>query len=320
MDIRVLVGKQKIVGTLPEKMGVLNCTSVSLAPKYSKTTSKALGAGRWERDGFISRAEVSGEIGIEATVGQLELLLNAGGFVGTKSGVNTVFKECNFDKKMIIVKEFRNENIADLFDGVLTSSIKISAELQSYVNATVSLVGEKHKVREALTESENTKIEAFKGGTLVCLGATIKESGTDMTAKVESFDLTIDNKLEGKGALNTIYTTAIRQSDRGNIILNLKFNKFEAENYKKAIELLSKNTSYVVEFEFKELGTEKKSIGIKLPNVKISNVEATELEGAGGLSKELTAFYDESIKSPIEITFYDYTPTEETTITTGVGV
>ena len=40
---------------------------------------------------------------------------------------------------------------------------------------------------------------------------------------------------------------------------------------------------------------------------KISKNERTDLAGAGGMSKELEAFYDETIKSPVKITFKNYT-------------
>ncbi|EHO21646.1 hypothetical protein HMPREF9466_00503 [Fusobacterium necrophorum subsp. funduliforme 1_1_36S] len=85
MEVRFLVGKQSGDGTAQvTDMTVLDATSYSVMPKTNKVSSQAIGSGRWERDGFISKMDVSGDVTIEANTGQLEILLEGAGFKGTK--------------------------------------------------------------------------------------------------------------------------------------------------------------------------------------------------------------------------------------------
>ena len=49
-----------------------------------------------------------------------------------------------------------------------------------------------------------------------------------------------------------------------------------------------------------------KIVKLEFPNVKVSNVEATNLDGAGGMTKELTAYYDKVAQTPVKITFENY--------------
>ncbi len=304
MDIQFLVGKQTAEGTAKlTGLNQLDCTNYGVVPKVNKTTSKAIGAGRWERDGFVSKVEVNGDLTIEATTGQLEILLEGAGFKGTKDNKNHNFLPGPFDNFLTLISNNVEDDIAEYAQDCLVSSLKISTQMEAFVNVTANIIGKEHKV---LNNKISATPVALKGESLICLGAVIKETSTDMTAKIESIDINIDNKLEGKGALNTVYTTKIRQADRGTVGLNLTFNSFDKNSYKKAYELLRKNTSYVVEVTLAETTDPTKTVKLEFPNVKVSNVEATNLDGAGGMTKELTAYYDKVAQTPVKITFENY--------------
>ena len=42
------------------------------------------------------------------------------------------------------------------------------------------------------------------------------------------------------------------------------------------------------------------------PNCKPTKTERTDLAGAGGLTKEVSAYYDETAKTPVKIEMTDY--------------
>lgn len=306
MDVKFLIGKQENKGT-PQltTVGLLAATSSSVNPNVSKTASKAIGTGRWEKDGFVSKVEVSGDVTIETTLGQLELFLLGAGF--KSKVVQTKKMEFVPDEKYnnyltYIVNNVEGD-IHEYAKDCLVSSLSLNAQLEAYVTTTANLIGMDHII-------QNSKFGVvpvnLKGKPLVCLGALIKERNTDITAQVESIDITIDNKLEGKGALNSIYNKAIRQSDRGNVTLKMQFNEFDKTSYKNAHDMLKANTSYEVVVEFAEVEDRTKKAILTFPNCKIGNVEATDLEGAGGISKELNAYFDDGIGSPVKILFENY--------------
>lgn len=300
-----LVGIQTRDGVAQtDNMTLLNATSYGILPKANKVSSQAVGSGRWERDGFISKIDIGGDVNIEANMGQLDILLQGAGFKGTQQASNYEFTPDTFDKFLTFAMNLEDDNMAETAQDCLVSSLKLSAQMEAFVTTTATIIGKNHNIGNKLEIVPTVP----KGESLICLGTLIKEDGTDQTAKIESIDLTIDNKLEGKAALNSIYNKVIRQSDRGSVTLAINFNSFDKESYKKGHELLKKNGSYSVELEFAESTDPTKKVKITLPKVKLSQApEAKDMEKAGGMSKELTAYYDESINSPIKIVFENYT-------------
>ncbi len=308
MDVRFLLGKQTTKGTAQTTdVSLLAATSSSVVPNVNKVSSKAIGTGRWEKDGFVSKIEVGGDVSVELTSGQLEMFLLGAGFKGkTVATKNLEFAPDEaYNNFLTYITDNIEGDIHEYAQDCLVSSLKLNAQLEAYVTCTASLIGMDHKIQNAKFAGTPT---AFKGKPLICLGSTIKEKNTDVTAEIESIDINIDNKLEGKGALNSIYNKVIRQSDRGSVGLTLQFNEFNKTSYKNAHDMLKANTSYAVTVEFAEVEDKTKKVVLTFPNCKISNVEATDLEGAGGISKELNAYFDETINSPVKITLENYLP------------
>lgn len=303
--LKYLVGVQAKDGTAQiEDVTLLNATSFGVTPKTNKVSSQAIGSGRWERDGFISKLDVNGDVTVEANMGQLDILLQGAGFKGTTKSKNTEYLPATFDKYLTLIADLESDNMAEYAQDCLVNNLKISAQMEAFVTATANVIGKEHKILSAKL-SATPKVPV--GESLICLGAQIKEVGADVTAKIESIDLTIDNKLEGKAALNSIYNKVIRQSDRGSVSLSINFNSFDKESYKKGHDMLRKNTAYAVELVFAESTDPTKKIKITLPKCKLSQApEMKDMERAGGMTKELTAYYDETVKSPIKLTFENY--------------
>nr|DAX27842.1 MAG TPA: Tail tube protein [Caudoviricetes sp.] len=308
MDVRFLLGKQTAKGT-PQTTDVslLAATSSSVTPNVNKVSSKAIGTGRWEKDGFVSKVEVNGDVAVELSTGQMEMFLLGAGFKSkTVATKNLEFTPDDaYNNYLTLITDNVESDIHEYAQDCLISSLKINAQLEAYITGTATLIGMNHTIQNAKFAGTPT---AFKGKPLICLGSVIKEKNTDITAEIESIDITIDNKLEGKGALNSIYNKAIRQSDRGSVSLSLQFNEFNKTSYKNAHDMLKANTSYAVEVTFAEVEDKTKKVVLTFPNCKIGNVEATDLEGAGGISKELNAYFDDGIKSPVKIVLENYLP------------
>ena len=308
MEVRVLVGVQSARGTAETStMYRLASTDFGMAPSVDKTTSEALGSGRWKRDGFVSKKSVEGDLPIEATREQLELLFYGAGFDGVADSVDPdkwIITPSSATKNYLTLGLDDEDN--DMFEysvDSLISSVQLSASIASYVTATASVIGMEYKTSN--TGYTGTEIVPT-GEALKCLGASIKQSGTDMTGKIESIDITIDNKLEGKQALNTVYYKAIRQSENGDVTISMTFNDFDKPTYLKDLSDIDSNASYEIIVEFEEVGNPGKKIVMTFPNCKPTKTERTDLGGAGGLTKEVTAYYDETEKTPVKIEMLDY--------------
>lgn len=305
MEVRVLVGVQTARGTAETStMYRLSSTDFGMAPSVDKTTSEALGSGRWERDGFVSKIAVEGDLPVEATREQLELLFYGAGFDGTASGTDWIITPSSATKNWLTVGLDDIDN--DMFEyskDCLISSIGISTSVASYVTATASMIG----MDFTTNNTGYTGIEiAPAGEPLICLGTTIKQNGTDITSLVESIDITIDNKLEGKQALNSEYYKAIRQGERGSVTIAMTFNDFDKPTYIQDLSDIKSNASYEIITEFSERKNPTKIFRMTFPNCKPTKSERTDLGGAGGLTKEVSAYYDETTKTPVKIEILDY--------------
>ena len=308
MQVKILAGVQSARGTAQiSNMFRLTSTDYGLSPSVDKTTSEALGSGRWKKDWFVSKKSVEGDLPIEATREQLELLFYGAGFDGVADSVDPdkwIITPSNATKNYLTLGLDDEDN--DMFEysvDSLISSVQLSASIASYVTATASVIGMEYKTSN--TGYTGTEIVPT-GEALKCLGASIKQSGTDMTGKIESIDITIDNKLEGKQALNTVYYKAIRQSENGDVTISMTFNDFDKPTYLKDLSDIDSNASYEIIVEFEEVGNPGKKIVMTFPNCKPTKTERTDLGGAGGLTKEVTAYYDETAKTPVKIEMLDY--------------
>ena len=306
MNIEVLAALQTAKGTeKTDTMAKLSATDYSVIPSVDKKVSEALGSGRWVRDGFVSKISVAGDVPVELTMDQLEILLAGAGFEGKVVGTDYVMTSGESINKYLTIGV--NDLDSDMFEyskDCQVSSLAVNVQLEAFIKGTANIIGMDHI-------TENTKFSgtatAVRNESLICLGSKITEKTNDITSQIESLDLTIDNKLEGKGALNSVYYKSIKQSDRGTVTLGLTFNEFNKASYMDAQDLLLANGEFKVETEFAELQDPSKKVIFEFPKCKISKNERTDLAGAGGMSKELEAFYDETIKSPVKITFKNYT-------------
>ena len=308
MEVRVLVGKQTTRGTAEiSTMYRLASTDFGMAPSVDKTTSEALGSGRWERDGFVSKIAVEGDLPVEATREQLELLFYGAGFDGVADSVDPdlwLISPSSATKNYLTVgMDDVDNSMFEYSKDCLISSIGISASVASYVTATASMIGMDFTTNS--TGYTGTEI-APKGEPLICLGTTIKQNGVDITSKVESIDINIDNKLEGKQSLNSEYYKAIRQGERGSVTISMTFNEFDKPTYIQDLSDIKSNNSYEIITEFAEKKNPTKIFRMTFPNCKPTKTERTDLAGAGGLTKEVSAYYDETAKTPIKIEITDY--------------
>ena len=307
MNVEVLVGLQAARGTAETNdMFKVSATDYGIASSTDKTISEALGSGRWVRDGFLSKVSVEGDVPVELNMEQMELALHAAGFTGVLDGVNDwkMTPDDTLNKYLTVGVNDLDNNMFEYAKDCLLSSITISATLEAFITGNLNFIGMDYTTEN--TKYANTT-QVLDLESLICLGATIKEAGTDMTSKVESVEMTIDNKLEGKGAMNSVYYKAIRQSDRGNITLGITFNEFDKASYLDAKDKQFKNTAYEVELIYALSSDPTKRVIFTFPKCKVSKNERTDFAGSGGLTKELEAYYDETIKSPVSILFKNYT-------------
>lgn len=287
METKVLFGIQTKMGTpLTTNLKVLPFTEFSIKPDVNKIESKVLSSGRWTKDTFAGRQSVGGDLGIEPTINALELLLQSAGFVKSSD----TYKSGAFDKYATIVNDFTNDGMHLQYEDCLINTLTITAQQEAFLDVKANIIGMKSSANDNKFNGTSKDLED-KDYPLICYGAKLLSEEKDTSAVVESVEITINNALEGKGGLNTRYNTKIVQNGRGSVEVTINFNSFDKENYLKAMKMLTDNSHIKLQLELKEHLEENKGrkVTIELPRVKMTNVELGDLEGAGTLTRTMSA-------------------------------
>lgn len=296
MDIRVLMALQDSVGTAKTTdMIQAYATNFNVKAETNKIESKVLGAGRWVKDTISGRRSVGGDFELEPNIDQVELLLQACGF--KNGGADKTYKPSPFEKYLTLISDFPSDNLHIEYKDCLINTFGISVTQEGYVSTKVGIIGLSDELKDD-KKANGLKSNGNNGAQLRCYGAKLSQSDTngsnnsDISANVESVEITINNSLEGRGGLNSKHFTKILQSGRASIDVVVKFNAFEKENYKKALEMLKNNTALKLDLELSEdISDSKKGrkIEISLPNVKLASVDIDDIEGIGGLTRNMVA-------------------------------
>lgn len=284
MDTRVLIGKQNQKGT-PETatLTVMNAVNFNVKPEVNKIESKVLGAGRWTKDSFPGRLSVSGDIEFEPCLGELEILLEGAGFKKNQSE----YKADAFEKYLTFINDFPTDGLNLEYSDCLINTLSINASQEAFINVKAGVIGMANKVNEA---KANGTAKAIEESQLICYGASLHDTSKDISAEVQSVEISINNSLEGRGGLNSRHNTKILQSGRGSVELNIEFNGFDKENYVKAMKMLTDNSSVELKLKLQENitdGTKGRQMEITMPKVKLTNVELGDLEGVGTITKSM---------------------------------
>lgn len=295
MDIRVLMGLQERVGTAKSTdLVVAYATNFNVKADTNKIESKVLGIGRWVKDTIPGRRSVAGDFELQPSIAQVETVLEAAGF---KKGSDSTYKASSFEKYLTLLSDFQSDNLSIEYKDCLVNTLGITVTQEDYVSVKVGVIGMGDDVKDNKVSSGS--IKTVKDTQLVCYGAVLKQAESDISATVETVDININNSLEGKGGLNSRSFTKILQNGRGSIEVNIKFNAFDKDNYTTALKMLKENKGLKLELILKEdiadtEGANGRKLEITMPNVKLASVDLEDLEGAGGLSKVMTALPDEN--------------------------
>lgn len=302
--MQVLIGKQSNKSAVATEFKIMPFTSFGLKPNVETVTSKTINKYGFETDSWVSKISTSGDIAIETKLSSLEFLVENAGFNKTVEAKKKTFKaENKFDGFLTAILDDDEGQSHDIYKGLLINSLKIETAIAAYVNVNVGFIGMDFENKPAAYV--NSTATEYIGQPLICRGAQITENGTENTSSIENIDITIENSLEGKGALNSIYNKAIKRNGLRSIKINFGYNEFDKTGYNKALQNLKENSTYTVKVVFEEVGATNKGnkVTFEFHKCKISNVERTNIEAAQGMTKEVIAIYDDENKTPVTITF-----------------
>lgn len=294
--IKLFFGKQNATGTIASTLLDLGATDFSGGEKYNSVKSETFNSLQAEGDQFLVGIETDFSIPVEWNAKTLEAILPALGYV--KEDEDELYKLTVAEPALftVIVSDTLNSK-KTVFKDCKLNTFSLNAAKGAIVNGTLAWIGTTAEFQSGIiTESVATN----RGESLVAIDSIIELGGTAVTADVESVTLEINNNLEAKGSIDSLYTKKIRRSAPQGTTAKLEFNSYDQARFEaiktKAIANASENLTIT-------LVDGAKTILIEVPKLYISDSSRADYKGAGSHSLSMTASINNTDNTPVKFTF-----------------
>lgn len=294
--VKLFFGKQNATGTIASTLLDLGATDFSGGEKYNSVKSETFNSLQAEGDQFLVGIETDFSTSVEWNAKTLEAILPALGYV--KEDEDELYKLTVAEPALftVIVSDTLNSK-KTVFKDCKLNTFSLNAAKGAIVNGTLAWIGTTAEFQSGIiTESVATN----RGESLVAIDSIIELGGTAVTADVESVTLEINNNLEAKGSIDSLYTKKIRRSAPQGTTAKLEFNSYDQARFEaiktKAIANASENLTIT-------LVDGAKTILIEVPKLYISDSSRADYKGAGSHSLSMTASINNTDNTPVKFTF-----------------
>lgn len=295
MGINVYLGKQIAEKQRATSFINAGATDFNVEENITVLESEVFNDLTAKGDSVVGKIEVGGSIPIELSKKILRELM--GGI-----SYNTDNSE---DYKMstekptfytIALVDTETEEKWEYLDCVI-AKLDINIAIGGYVKGTIDIIG---KTYEISTDTIRTAIS--RGESLRCLYAKISLDESDISENIEGVDISVDNGIEAKGSLNSLYNTKIRRTKQMETKINIQKNEYERENFSAMKSKMINGEAVKVTIKLGDSENDDLII-IAAPKLFINSNKRGDYKGAGSHNLELQASVNNSEKSHLKITF-----------------
>lgn len=296
MSVKVYFGVQTAEGVVATTLLDLGATDFSGGEKYNSVKSETFNSLQAEGDQFLIGIETSFDTPLEWNAKVLESVLPALGYA--KVGEDAYYKLTAAEPALfsVIVSDSLNSK-KTVYKDCKVNSLSITAAKGALVNGTLAWIGTTAEFQTGVvTETVATK----RGESLVAIESIVKLGGSPVTTDVESVTIEINNNLEAKGSIDSVYTKKIRRSAPQATTASVEFNSYDQARFEAIKAKAIANTSENLEVSLKDGA---KTIVISIPKLFISTSDRGDYKGAGSHSLSMTASINNGDNTPAKFTF-----------------
>ncbi|MGL5658195.1 MAG: phage tail tube protein [Cetobacterium sp.] len=296
MSVKVYFGVQTSEGVVSTTLLDLGATDFSGGEKYNAAKSEVFNTLQAEGDQFLVGIETDFSTPLEWNAKTLEAMLPALGYA--KVGEDTYYKLTAAEPALfsVVVSDSLNSK-KTVYKDCKVNSLSITAAKGALVNGTLAWIGTTAEFQTGVvTETVATK----RGESLVAIESIVKLGGSPVTTDVESVTIEINNNLEAKGSIDSVYTKKIRRSAPQATTASVEFNSYDQSRFEAIKAKAIANTSENLEVSLKDGA---KTIVILIPKLFISTSDRGDYKGAGSHSLSMTASINNSESTPVKFTF-----------------
>lgn len=296
MSIKIYLGKQDNEKTkcIDSMLIDAGATDFSVEENITALESEVFNDLAAKGDSVVGKIEVTGNIPIEISEKVLEELMS-----GISYKKDTADYKMNTDKPsfytVVLVDTETNERW-DYVDCVI-SNLTMNVVLGGYIKGTIGIIGKTYEITSGKVTGAKER-----GQSLRCLFSNITLDGTDVSEDIEGVDIEVDNGIEAKGSLNSLYNTKIRRTKQIQTKVHIQKNEYDGTQFKSMKTKMIDGTAVSATIKF---GTSqhKDLVVITAPKLYINSNKRGDYKGAGTHDIELQASVSNSENSHLKITF-----------------
>lgn len=296
MGIKVYLGKQATEKTKAIQLIDAGATDFNVEENITALESEVFTDVTAKGDSTVGKIEVNGSIPIELSKKVFEELM-----------VGISYKKDTDDYKMstekpsfytIVLVDTDNNEKWEYVDCVI-SKLDINIAIGGYVKSTIEVIGKTYEIGTGDVVGATERGESLR-----CLFSNINLGGTDISTDIEGADISIDNGIEAKGSLNSLYNVKIRRTKQVDTKVTIQKNEYEKNSFKDFKEKMIAGTPVTATIKLGD-STHNDLIVIEAPKLFINSNKRGDYKGSGSHNIDLQASVNNTEKSHLKITFKD---------------
>lgn len=296
MGVNVYLGKQTAEKVKATQLIDAGATDFNVEENITALESEVFTDLTAKGDSTVGKIEVNGSIPIELSKKVFEELM-AG--ISYKKGTDDY--KMSTDKPAfytVILTDTDNNEKWEYVDCII-SKLDINIAIGGYVKSTIEVVGKTYEIGTG-----NVVGATERGESLRCLFSNINLGGTDISTDIEGADISIDNGIEAKGSLNSLYNVKIRRTKQVDTKVTIQKNEYEKNSFKDFKEKMIAGTPVTATIKLGD-SSHNDLIVIEAPKLFINSNKRGDYKGSGSHNIDLQASVNNTEKSHLKITFKD---------------
>jgi hypothetical protein len=296
VGVNVYIGKQTAEKVKATQLIDAGATDFNVEENITALESEVFTDLTAKGDSTVGKIEVNGSIPIELSKKVFEELM-AG--ISYKKGTDDY--KMSTDKPAfytVILTDTDNNEKWEYVDCVI-SKLDINIAIGGYVKSTIEVIGKTYEIGTG-----NVVGAAERGESLRCLFSNINLGGTDISTDIEGADISIDNGIEAKGSLNSLYNVKIRRTKQVDTKVTIQKNEYEKNSFKDFKEKMIAGTPVTATIKLGD-SSHNDLIVIEAPKLFINSNKRGDYKGSGSHNIDLQASVNNTEKSHLKITFKD---------------
>ena len=296
MGVNVDLGKQTAEKVKATQLIDAGATDFNVEENITALESEVFTDLTAKGDSTVGKIEVNGSIPIELSKKVFEELMPG---ISYKKGTDDY--KMSTDKPAfytVILTDTDNNEKWEYVDCVI-SKLDINIAIGGYVKSTIEVIGKTYEIGTG-----NVVGATERGESLRCLFSNINLGGTDISTDIEGADISIDNGVEAKGSLNSLYNVKIRRTKQVDTKVTIQKNEYEKNSFKDFKEKMIAGTPVTATIKLGD-SSHNDLIVIEAPKLFINSNKRGDYKGSGSHNIDLQASVNNTEKSHLKITFKD---------------